>query len=233
VTSLQRVENPQYWHRFNTERRIIAQQVTAYLKAKYCTPQDLKLGLKEEWQTELSSLGGPGLMKEANEVYLFHGSEKWLDISQTGFEVKYAGSNKGSAYGRGIYFAESPSKVSWYLPRHAQGNRAYSLPSQADQYNRGSGPTHRLVLTRVVLGVPHVTKEAMNVILPPHVKGGGPNRSVHCLVNVFILRPGLTMVLLIRHHSIVAQPGGGRFREFVVFDNNKTYPEFIIEYQRV
>ena len=54
-------------------------------------------------------------MKEANEVYLFHGSEKWLDISQTGFEVKYAGSNKGSAYGRGIYFAESPSKVSWCL----------------------------------------------------------------------------------------------------------------------
>ena len=41
------------------------------------------------------------------------------------------------------------------------------------------------------------------------------------------------MVLVIRYHSIVAQPGGGRFREFVVFDNSKTYPEFIIEYQRV
>jgi len=115
VTSVQRVENPQYWHRFNTERQVIAQQVAAYLKAKRCTPQDLEVGLKKEWQTELSSLGGPGLMTEANEVYLFHGSERWLDISQTGFEVKYAGNNAGSAYGRGIYLAESPSKVSRYL----------------------------------------------------------------------------------------------------------------------
>ena len=72
----------------------------------------------------------------------------------------------------------------------------------------------------------------MDGILPTQVKGGEPNRSALCLVEVFILRPGLTMVLFIRHHSIVAQPGGGRFREFVVFDNNKTYPEFIIEYQR-
>ena len=50
-------------------------------------------------------------MKEANEVYLFHGSERWLDISQTGFEVKCAGNNASSAYGCGIYFSESPSKV--------------------------------------------------------------------------------------------------------------------------
>ena len=112
MTSVQRVETPQYWHRFNLERQIIAQQVAAYLKANHCSPQDLEVGLKKEWQTELSSLAGPGLMKEANEVYLFHGSKKWQDISQTGFEVKYAGKGSGSAYGKGIYFAESPSKVS-------------------------------------------------------------------------------------------------------------------------
>ena len=111
VTSIQRVENPQYWHRFNTERRVIAQQVAAYVKENHCTCKDLEVGLKNEWQTELSSLGGPRLMKEANEVYLFHGSDRSLDITQTGFEVKYAGNNQGSAYGRGIYFAESPGKV--------------------------------------------------------------------------------------------------------------------------
>ena len=95
VTSLQRVENPQYWDRFNTERRVMARQVAAYLEKDYCTFQALDLGLDQQCQADLSSLGGPGLMKEANEVYLFHGSEKWLDISQTGFEVRYAGSNKG------------------------------------------------------------------------------------------------------------------------------------------
>ena len=111
VTSMQRVENPQYWNRFNTERQIIARQVAAYLEKNYCTLEDLNLGMDQLCQTELNSLGGPELMKEANEVYLFHGSEKWLDISLTGFEVKYAGKGSGSAYGRGIYFAESPSKV--------------------------------------------------------------------------------------------------------------------------
>ena len=50
-------------------------------------------------------------MKEANEIYLLHGRDRSMDISQTGFKVKYAGRNAGTNYGRGIYFAESPSKV--------------------------------------------------------------------------------------------------------------------------
>ena len=80
MTSLQRVENPQYWHRFNTERRVIAQQVATYLKAKYCTAQDLELGLKEEWQTELSSLGGPGLIDTVPDLY---GTPEKSDTSET------------------------------------------------------------------------------------------------------------------------------------------------------
>ena len=50
---------------------------------------------------------------------------------------------------------------------------------KADDYNRGSGQTHRLILTRVVLGIPHVTKKKMkDMVRPPQIKGGEPNRSV-------------------------------------------------------
>ena len=112
VISVRRVENLQYWDRFNTERHVIARQVAAYLEKNYCSPQNLVLDMMQQCQKDLSSLGAPRLMNEANEVYLFHGSASIMEISQTGFEVKMAGSNAGSVYGRGIYFA---SKVSSFL----------------------------------------------------------------------------------------------------------------------
>merc|ERR1712110_888950 len=65
-----------------------------------------------------------GLDSAANEVYLFHGSNSdgAFGISESGFRMDLSGSNAGSMFGRGAYFAECSSKSDEYSK---EGKNAY------------------------------------------------------------------------------------------------------------
>ena len=109
----------------------------------------------------------------------------------------------GGMFGAGMYFAERCSKADAYAGPGARGERA------------------KLIVARVVLGTPHVTKVPLNgVRRPPTLSGafdGGtrpPTAERRC-------------------DSVVFDGTGKNYREFVVFDRNQCYPEFVVEYERI
>jgi poly [ADP-ribose] polymerase 7/11/12/13 len=63
------------------------------------------------------------LDKNVNEVYTFHGTHvrNALCIGQNDFKVDLAGSNRGTMYGKGAYFAESCMKADEYARDEAAG----------------------------------------------------------------------------------------------------------------
>merc|ERR1712048_1430355 len=58
----------------------------------------------------------PPLMKNANEVWLFHGTKPIAaeKITSDDFRIDLAGTSTGTLYGRGIYLAENCSKADEY-----------------------------------------------------------------------------------------------------------------------
>jgi hypothetical protein len=88
--------------------------------------------------------------------------------------------------------------------------------SKSDQYcTPRRGHYFYFFLSRVMLGVPFGTQSAM-VQKPP------------------LRRPPLMAGAQGRpHDSIVYTPHGNHYREFIVYDKAQTYPEFLVEYERV
>merc|ERR1719389_153326 len=70
-----------------------------------------------------------GLAHECNEWYLLHGTNPAAakDICRTDFTIRTAGSNTGTLYGRGLYFADSITKADEYAKPDANGNYAVLL----------------------------------------------------------------------------------------------------------
>merc|ERR1719482_53394 len=84
-----------------------------------------------ECKTNMSWSGVGGITgepfdKSKNEYYLFHGTNPTAaDLITAGdFRVDLSGSNAGTLYGRGIYFAESCSKADEYTEEAESGPRA-------------------------------------------------------------------------------------------------------------
>lgn len=92
-------------------------------------------GVSAEEIAEALSADWAPLAPEVNEVFLFHGTSGIAadSITTSDFKMNLSGSNAGTLYGRGIYFAENSSK--------------------SDEYTRDSGSGIRhLLLCRVTLG---------------------------------------------------------------------------------
>merc|ERR1719399_2116581 len=84
--------------------------------------------------------------EDINEFFLFHGTRPAAaqNICKSDFRVDLSGSNKGSLYGPGIYFAESSAKADEY--------------ASDDQDGLYKG-LFAMLLCRVTLGNPFVTTD--------------------------------------------------------------------------
>jgi len=135
-----------------------------------------------------------------NEFLLFHGTNPTAAglICDGGFQISKAGSNKGTLYGNGLYFAENSSKSDEYAGDDKEG--VYQ-------------GLFAMMLCRVCCGNMFVTDEVQ-----PNVE----NLERNCL------QPGA------KHHCVVGdrEKARGTYREFVVFDADQAYPEFVIIYRR-
>jgi hypothetical protein len=185
VLTVHRVENPRGWHLYNTERQSVGNLILDSLgRFAHALPS---------YSVQTASFrtdAAPPLASEANEVYLFHGSQQAVDIAKTGFEPRLHGENAGTLYGKGTYFAESSSK--------------------ADMYERASGGEHLMILARVVQGLAFRTQKEFGEKVLPFVDSSTKQR---------------------RYDSLLAEPPDA-FREVVVYDATKAYPQFLIIYQR-
>ena len=90
--------------------------------------------------------------------------------------------------------------------------------SKSDQYctprnpaTSGSDARFTMFLSRVMLGAAHSTATAMSQTRRPPNMPSMPGRA---------------------HDSIVYRPPAGRYPEFIVYDKNQAYPEFLVEFER-
>jgi len=191
LVSAQRIENTEMWKRYAYVRYCIQQK-----RPHKCTP--------------ISSLGGDIVTRNGlpsanrtnsrlNEVYLWHGTSPHgaTGISTSGFRLRYSGSNAGSMYGPGLYFAECSSK-----------SDEYAIDDQEGIYKG----VYCLLLCRVVLG------ETLRL-----TTGG---EATHGMIKSAVESAAYDSVLGDREASV------GTYREFVVFQEDQVYPEYLILYKR-
>lgn len=130
-----------------------------------------------------------------NEHYLWHGTtpEGAIGISTDGFKMAFAGSNAGTYFGRGCYFAECASK--------------------SDEYARAGDSilagVYALLLCRVVCG------SLFRITTPDQAA-----------IDVALATGKYDSVLGDREASV------GTYREFVIYEEDLIYPEYVILYER-
>lgn len=138
---------------------------------------------------------GDVLAHDVNEWYLLHGTnpDAAQAICKTDFTIRTAGSNTGTLYGRGLYFADSITK--------------------ADEYSKpNSNGVYAVLVCRVLGG-----RVLYNDDVTPDPEE---------LVEQCVSGP---------YDSVLGdrEKCRGTFKEFVLFDTEDVFPEFVIEYKRV
>ena len=195
--------------------------------------------------TSYDGVDGIGMLeKDVNERYLLHSPGLTIlpSILTNGFNEHYAGTNAGAVYGEGCYFAENIGKTNIYAPRDAQYyeggdvemRRLYEkMWGAADQHDH-PGNVYYVLVCRIALG------ESVEINEVPytggHAKKGYPgvfalnDRAIQhgCyfrreLANI----PGTSRP----YHSLIGT-AYDRWREFIIFDAGRIYPQFLVAYQR-
>eukprot|EP00929_Paragymnodinium_shiwhaense_P043668 TRINITY_DN22439_c0_g1_i3.p1 TRINITY_DN22439_c0_g1~~TRINITY_DN22439_c0_g1_i3.p1 ORF type:complete len:739 (+),score=114.79 TRINITY_DN22439_c0_g1_i3:2117-4333(+) len=126
-------------------------------------------------------------------------------ILKQGFDLRLA--NDGML-GRGLYFAERPCKSDRYALRYS-----------ADPASTSIGETAHIFLCRVALGRAYRTADSnkMRGLTRPPCVQGHDDKTERCEHD--------------RQDSVVFDKEG-KYREFVVYNGDQIYPEFLVEYQR-
>lgn len=140
-----------------------------------------------------------------NEFYLFHGTKpKYVElITHNDFLLKMAGASAGTLYGRGVYLTESSTKADEYAFRNAGEHATVSMPPDG---------LRCILLCRAMLGRVRYNCEDQPA-------------DMHGLCQSVIKGP---------YHSVLGDrvKVHGTYREFVVYDNNQLYPEYVLWYTR-
>lgn len=194
VVAVKRNENYDTWKEYVCRRANIMCQLEER-QADGEDPIELYTDIKSTaaWR-DIAGKKGDRLTKECNEWYLFHGTSPAASksICENDFRVACAGSNTGTLYGKGLYFAESITK--------------------ADEYAKPEGDTYAVLVVRVIGGNVRYTDE----VTPD------PETLVYdCLEGPY--------------DSVLGDREKCRntYREFVLFDSEDVYPEYVIEYKRL
>ena len=89
--------------------------------------------------------------------------------------------------------------------------------SKSDEYVRQPSPsnTYKMIISRVCMGNYYTTQESMNNIRRPPCIEGHIDPCSH-----------------LRHDSVYFNGTRKNYEEFVVYDRNQCYPEFVVEYER-
>jgi len=115
VVNVQRIEDAAMWNSYWRFKQKIRQDRGQCTPVQHLDGNPLSgMTLTTPWEKVLS--GHQGLDTDINEFYLFHGtSPEGVDgISEGGFQLNYAGTNAGTLFGKGAYFAECASKSDEY-----------------------------------------------------------------------------------------------------------------------
>ncbi|CAK0878863.1 unnamed protein product [Prorocentrum cordatum] len=202
VVKVKRNENLAIWKKYDRSGR---GKASLLKRGADDDPDSDQLDFKA-YKVATSQLNSSEFMKpepldeSVNEWMLWHGTtiEGARGICEVDFKQKYAGTQTGSLYGKGIYFAESFTK--------------------ADEY---AGPC----------GGPDDAEADLLVVLLCRVVGGRVHYTDQDTPDPHFLSKSVV------HGSYDSVLGDreklkGTFREFIVYNNDQAYPEYIVMYRR-
>lgn len=183
VVAAWRNENSKLWRKYCVKKAELKQEAKESPFEIYSDVRTTKV-----WETH-----GDQLDPSINEWYLWHGtsSSAALNICQSDFKMRLAGSATGTLYGRGSYFAESVTK--------------------ADEYSKEEDGLYTVLLCRVLGG--RVKYTADRTPDPDALTRECTQGESDCILGDRIKI-------------------SGTYREFIVFDTELVYPEYIIKYKR-
>ena len=230
-----RLQHKGLWARYAGGQQQVAADMRQLRKQR--GGQDMAPGLPAATDRHVAALlraEGKGLQlkPEVNETWLMHGTHAGvlLDIISKGMNERFSGSNAGTAFGDGIYLAEDAGKNDQYGAPDAQYDRGSELHRRLYARTRHPGHVFYLIVVRTSLGycarTENVKDRAVDVdtkeMIFPLLSGKVNYRE---LAKVPWASPA------VNYHSLLglAFP---RFREFITFHGEYTYPEYVLAYQR-
>ncbi|KAH9492682.1 hypothetical protein Btru_024552 [Bulinus truncatus] len=211
VVDVQRVENMELFEVYRDQRKRLFKRM---VNMKHICPDIGKLpgsNGRVETSKYLSDAMKQELYYEVNEHYLLHGAKAdTIDaIIHKGIDPKLASDE--AMFGRGVYAAEKSTKSDQYTD--SRNNRLRN------------GSNLKLILVRVLLGNVYLCDKNSKYV----TNRGGRKLS----------RPPCMKCLDDKckctdpQFDSVMGDGGWLFREFVVYETNHCYPEYVITYQRL
>jgi len=196
VKKVLRNENSSNWREYGCRRAELLTRMQEEEEKGLCGPRHLISNVKSmvAWRS-IAGMKETRLEEHCNEWYVFHGTSPNTakQICATDFHIGCAGSNTGTLYGRGLYFAESITKADEYARVDTEGSFA-------------------VLMCRVLGGRVLYTDE----------EEPDPQKLLSsCLEGPY--------------DSVLGDREACRntYREFVFFDTEDVYPEYIIHYQRL
>ena len=222
-----RVENPQLWQQYSAARNAVQRQVEQVQRRGVPVPT-----VRTELDRQTQGMPREEVVDHGiNEKFLLHGTkpDTLVSVLANGPSDKFS----DGLFGQGIYFAENACKNDQYATKDEayQGSGGPLRDLHRQLYAHGvkhpNMPVYYLVLCRVVMGVPAVTKDGDTD------ENGKSIWSMHHRELSTI--GGTTMF----HHSLVVQAGKGnqyrvhRHREFLQYHQNRTYPAYVLAYHRL
>lgn len=192
VTAVRRNENSLSWQEYGARR---AELLTRLSEEVNETPPLYNQVKSMVAYRDVGGAKADRLAHECNEWYLFHGTspDNAATIMKSDFRVGCAGSNTGTLYGKGLYFAESITKADEYAKTDANGNYA-------------------VLFCRVLGG---------NVLYCDSVEPDPEALVTKCISGPY------DCVLGDREKC------KNTYKEFVLFDSEDVYAEYVIEYKRI
>ena len=215
--------------------------------------QEVMNDMKRIRQGGLTSAGGdppltcgvaddlPGdLCGDVNEAFLMHGTnaDVLINILSKGMNMGFAGTAAGAAYGEGLYLAEDAGKNDQYTKVDPQytghsyicyGNMSSELHKRLYAHGvRHPGMVFYILVCRVARGH-HVRTQQMGRSATSTDTG----RPVFPISFRMLDMVAGVSPPTVRHHSLLADVSPpARYREFVVFQSEYIYPEYLLAYQR-
>mmetsp|Transcript_27952 Transcript_27952/g.64509 ORF Transcript_27952/g.64509 Transcript_27952/m.64509 type:complete len:503 (+) Transcript_27952:52-1560(+) len=188
-----RNENSKNWRKYTIRRAELQQEKRSLKEMQDKKQETFEYHLFNTKTTENWEDADRHLDRDVNEWYLFHGtsSSAARNICGHDFQMRLAGSNTGTLYGRGTYLAESITK--------------------ADEYSKEEGGYFTVLLCRVLGGRVRYCAER-----EPDPK----ELTQDCISG--------------EYDSILGdrEAVSGTYKEFVIFDSQNIYPEYIFTYKR-
>lgn len=191
----------------------------------------------EPYSDAMNQLGIDSLDTKAGEVFLLHGTdpEKLHSIL---FEGLDPGISRNGNFGRGVYFAENAAKIDQYAKEDARFQKNGPLSELHKKiYGNSHHPQNvRYALVCRVLLRRHVqTEDGVTKLCEKKSDG---DQKVHKAKPLFTDNNRRTLATFddgTTPSSLVAVPGRRvrTFREFVVFNSDQIFVEYLVAYKRI